>query len=232
MTKTLPSPKDRRAWAQLLTKRRLAAFERALLDPELVSMRQELVKIDQRIAELEAAQDAGMPDHQGWQDLEAGLNQAVFLLKDDPPNAAGALAALERAQAVAAQGARDVATWEMIVLLLEQRRKIADTERKYEELYKLLIPAANLTLMFDDLHAAIEHVIQDRAIQLKLLGELRARLNGDPRARKDSIPIVLPEAYLGAGTADEAGLGGRVVGESGDDDDDLLPGEGPDVSAA
>jgi hypothetical protein len=201
----LPSPQARRDWTTILGRRRLTQFERALMDPDLVSLRQELVKLDLRIAEIEERGRRGESD-KAWNLVNKLANRINDTLAGETLGEKQIERLRDYAQqlsTVAQEGVGDYAMWKEITDLMELRRKTADTERKYEELHKVLIPATQLTVLFDELYGAIEEVVPDRGMQLKLLMEVRGRLNGEVRARRAAIPIVLPEAYLATGTPDE-----------------------------
>lgn len=190
--------KYRREWARLFARRRLDAFERALLDPELVSMKQELVKLDMRISDLEERAKKG-ESRGAWHHVKAFAKEILRTCgsETDLPDLDKMRDLATRLEACAHQGLDDFAVWDELKELIELRRKISDTERKYEELHKLLIPAAELGRMFDDLHAAIEQHVLDRVLQRAIFNEVRMRLNGD-RKSGSLIPAQLPAAFVAA----------------------------------
>jgi hypothetical protein len=184
----------RREWAKAIGRRRLDAFERALTDPDLVSMKQELAKLDLRVADLEARAAKG-ESRSAWGRLRALATELEIRAAQPEPDA-GALSGLAgQIVSVSREGLDDFTLWDEVKVLVELRRRIADTERKYEELHKVLIPAAQVVRLFDDLHAAIEACVPERAMQLALLQEVRARVNGDARRKAAVVPIMLPAAY-------------------------------------
>ena len=187
-----------RAWVKAIGRRRLTAFERAVSDPDLVSMRQELAKLDLRIADLEERAKRG-ESVGAWQRLRALATELELRAMEESPDRekVGDLAA--RIAALSREALDEVSLWDELKQLIELRRRISDTERKYEELHKLLIPHSQLVRMFDELHGAIEAVIEDRPTQLKLIYELRHRLNGEQRPSSGrTTPIALPAAYTDA----------------------------------
>jgi hypothetical protein len=193
-----------RAWVRFIGRRRLSAFERALADPELVSLRQELVKVDGRIAELEERHQRGEPDRPTIATLRREVETALgWLSVDDGETIPTTLAdrlgrardRLTQMSMVLEQAGTDYALWDEVKDLLERRRRLADTERKFEELHKLMIPAAQFTLLMDDVHAALEAVLP-RDAQLRLLQELRARLNAERRDERKLVRTTLPSSYL------------------------------------
>lgn len=192
-----------RAWVKQIGRRRLSDFQRALLDPQLVSMRQELAKIDGRIADLERRAQEG-ESLVGWSTVQ-GLVQDLGLLEigdlDEDTRTARRRELLEKLERATTAGVNDYRLWEEVKDLLELRRKIADTERKYEELHQLLIPYAQMVLLFDHLKQAIEYVLPDRAVQRALLHEVYVRCNGDARDVRQLTPLALPQSFAASAAA-------------------------------
>ena len=188
-----------REWMKSVGKRRLSAIERALSDPELVSLRCELVKIDMRIADLDERSKDG-ESRAGWRKLNALLLTLLDKINTAAiPDEASekAIRDTQREMASIVSGALDeFSHWEELKDLIERRRRLAATEQNWEKLQKVLIPASRLTLFFDNFHEAIYAVINDEHVRLQLLNELRVRLNGDSRKYKQAVPIELPPAYV------------------------------------
>ena len=144
-----------RAWVKTIGRRHLSAFERALLDPDLVSLRQELALLDTRVSDLHRRFKAG-ESHERWLRAEHLLRELTAELAGEELNRAR-VAQLRVSLAELTHAARDEhAVWAATFELIELRRKLADTERKYEEQKHLLIPVTELLLLFDNLHHAIE----------------------------------------------------------------------------
>lgn len=194
-----PSPeltKYRREWAKLVGKRRLSAFELALTDPDLVSLKQELVKIDLRIADLEErarkGESRGSWDH---------IKNFAKAFTDELNNTANPLPDLDKLRGFAEQlaqcaqqGEQDWQTWDEVIKLIEMRRRLSDTERKFEELRNYKVPATEVLRLLDDLHAAVEAIVADRQTRFEIFNEVRLRANGEHTRAK--VPITLPVAYL------------------------------------
>jgi hypothetical protein len=186
-----------REWTKFVGKRRLTAFERALSDPELISLKQEIAKLDLRIADLEERAHKG-ESRGAWHHVKVFARELNKALTNDPVNVDKALELSAGLDQCAQQGLDDFKLWDEIERLIELRRKMVDTERKYEEFNKLLIPASALARLFDDLLYAIEAVIPERTTQRALLHEVRVRLDGEQRRATALVPIELPAAYVEA----------------------------------
>lgn len=186
---------QRRGWAKILTRRQLTDFEQALADPKLISLRQEIARVDARLAEVDRRNKRGESE-KAWSGIKAqiGILRKALDEKNDTA-AADAMAMLDRITEV---GAGDYAHWQEVENLILLRRKLADTERKYVELHELTVPKARLALLFSELHGAIEAIIPERLLQLRLLQELAFRLNGERRDARAAIPVTLPAPYRDA----------------------------------
>lgn len=221
---------QRRSWTRFLGRRRLTELERALTDPELVSLRQELAVVDMRIAELRERTASG-EGRRAWGRLRRRLEVLQIHIGE---------AKWDRVQETATEmkriiedGATDYERWQEIESLLELRRKLADTERKYEELHQLAIPAAQLGRLFDDLLRAVETIIPDRGLQRRLLAEVLRMSEADRAASHQSI--LLPAAFsvavstLSSGREDSDALEATVEDErdSPDRAEIPLPGDAP-----
>lgn len=213
-----PSPADakyRREWSKILGRRRLDAFERAIADPDLVSLKQELALIDLRADDVRRQAVVGASE-QAWQEVKLMARTLTELLEQ--PDEKVELAKLREVVVGLAQtverGLDEWRVWDELKDLIERRRRLADTERKYEEMKHLLVPVAELALLFDDLHAAIEAVIVLPELRRALLHELRVRINDDPDSRNALRSVRLPASYLVELPAShDAGEGGTPVAD-------------------
>jgi len=209
----------RRGWTRVLSKRRLTEFEEALLDPELTSLRQELVKIDLRIHELEERHKASGETRDGWRRVGVVADKLKdSLMVDDDKDVD-----LEKLRTLVSElgervnrGLDDYALWDDLTPLIDRRRRLTQTELEREKLLQVSIPMAQLIILFNDLQGAIESVLPTRELQLKLLQELRLRFNregqNDPRAGK---VLRLPAAFDAVAEAgDDAQASGEVDRDS------------------
>jgi len=202
----------------MIGRRYLTAFEKAILDPKLVSMRQELALLDARIAELKDRQQLAESRGQ-WRtvlDITARLTAALEPGAQRPPDIDRATELATDLYDTARAGVSDYEIWEEIKDLIERRRRIADSERKYEEMEQKLIPITQLVLMFDKLREAIDAVIPDRGMQLQLIQEVRVRCNDEPYDLRARTPLVLPASYLADDSANAVS-----PGDSGETVDDV-----------
>ena len=152
----------------------LAAYERALADPNILSMEGELALVDARIAELLTALGDGGSPSALWvelgrhaDDLERAIGRGD---KTAQRSAVGAILALR------AEGRRAAQTWSELDRLIERRRRVAETEQKRIVAAQASITVAELTTIVMVLLADARDTLGDNALFTRLAGVWRARL--------------------------------------------------------
>ncbi len=212
---------QKRDWSHALTRRRLTQYERALADPELISLKQEIARVDIMVDECYERQGRG-ESSKVWAGMHKLVGKLSDAIEDPEPDLEKIKLLLSELSECTTYAVTEIQVREEVKDLFELRRRLADTERKYEELHKVLIPATQLALLFDDLLIAIETVIPDRTLQVTLLREVRARVEAK-RPTKVALPIRLPASYEitteDATTEESPDVPGSVVGESGGSED-------------
>lgn len=181
-----------RAWMKFVGRRTLTAIERALADPDLTSLKLEIARVDARLEVLEERHANRVAESEGGWERLSDLADELRLAVGDPSPAArdrvdDLITELKR---LAKNGLADYHSWEHIARATEQRRKLVDTERKYEELNKFLVPSSRLAFIFAELHLAIVSTITDLTLRMSLVNELRTRLDGTV-VGADRRPVVL-----------------------------------------
>lgn len=114
-------------YSKALPARLLARYEQAQTDPDLLALREEVVLLDARLADVLSRVDTGESGalwKQARQAMHAFLRARVAGKKKEMHEA---LTALED---VITRGAADYAAWDEIASVIEQRRKLVESERK------------------------------------------------------------------------------------------------------
>lgn len=190
---SISDEKRKRGWTPFIGARRLEEFELALLDPELISLRHELARIDARLTDLDERRQLGEP-YDRWLEFKTHLKKLQPML-DDPILKDDFKASIRAMCDIAEEGISDQQHWDKSVApLIRLRRQVAETERMYEDSRKYFVPIGALAQMFDALHAAIEFVVPERATQLALLYEVRHRLEGY-RTKPNKEVLQLPTEF-------------------------------------
>lgn len=99
-------------------------YEEALSDPELIGLRDDLALMDARLADLLERVDTG-ESGTIWARLQEAMRD--FQRESDPIRQQFLMMAMSQ---MILDGARDVEAWMEIHVILEQRRKTAESERK------------------------------------------------------------------------------------------------------
>lgn len=208
----------RRAYLRLLGARRLSEIEKALNDPDLISLRQELALIDQRMYALHEHEARGESEP-AWEQLGDLLKTALAQfngaeLKKLTKREQKVLSQLETAVRLVNEGLGDYAAWREKQELILVRTRVADTERKYEELREHLISLTTLAIFFDDLHGAIVEVIPEAVLRWRLLTRIGERLNA-VRSRTP-VHLRLPPGFAEPSPAGDAPAEAAVKGMEAD----------------
>lgn len=149
-------------------------FESAYADPELGSLRSQIALAETRMAELLDRLTGESKSHY-WSAAAramADFRAATFEKK------AAALAQLE---AIIEAGAKDEGTWAQLLAVMEQRRKLTETEGKnLERLHQTMTAEQAMALMVTVIDVVRRHV-SDRTVLSEISRELRAVSVGGPR---------------------------------------------------
>jgi hypothetical protein len=191
-----------RDWTSHFGKRRLELFERAVHDPNLVSLRAEIAKIDLRISEIEseALENETASNWKDVRELVATLASELDSKANPVPDLGAIREMVLGLKAVTERGPSKADVWRQILPLIQERRKLAEAERRYEELHDFLIPAAALGLLFDDLHGVLDRSVSDKTTRLNIIQDLITTFHGTVRARTvgREVSLELPAKYQAA----------------------------------
>lgn len=114
-------------YSKAIPARLLAKYEQAQTDPDLLALREEVALLDARLADLLARVDTGESGALWTQARKALQSFTAARAAGDAKAMHEALMDLERA---VGRGAADYVAWDEIGSLMEQRRKLVESERK------------------------------------------------------------------------------------------------------
>lgn len=172
-------------YSKVLPTRLLARYRAAERDPDLTSLRSELALVDARLTDLLSRVDTGESGAAWRALLQAHRAFKRFQATGDVAQMRTALAAL---QGRLEESAPDYEAWREIQELLEQRRKLADSETKRLVVLQRMISAEQLTLMLGVIVDIVSQHITDRAVvsaiatDLQRLGHVGDAAYGLPEA--------------------------------------------------
>jgi len=162
--------------------RLLADYEAALKDPDLVALHEEMALVQAREADLVrrvSTREAG----ESWGDVRAAM--AAFRKAQRDDDAPAAAAALKRMEAALAEGEDDYAAWAELLATIEQRRKLADTERRRLEALEQNINRQQALVLAAALQDAVRRHVPDPAVLSAIGLELGRILAHNGAVRRD-----------------------------------------------
>jgi hypothetical protein len=184
--KTLRSPasanyKDGR-YSRFLPSRMFAAYREAGLDPELMSLRQDLGLLDARIIDVLKRVDTGEAGAI-WQAAQAAMVRFDRAwLKKDGKDMESALAEAKR---LMTQGASDYAAWQEVGSLMDQRRKLVESEQRRLTLAHEVLSRDQAMALMGQLVDILQRHVPDRNILNAIALDIQAmgyRSNGHTAA--------------------------------------------------
>lgn len=154
-------------YSKLLPARLAARYQEAKTDVDLLALRDEIALLDARMGDVLGTVDTG-ESSKIWKELQAvnGELQAAVLAKDNPrvTKAVRSLSTLIDA------GSADVEAWNDVYGLIDQRRRVVESERKrLVELQQVITSAQALTMM-----SVILSIIQTHVTERDVLAAISA----------------------------------------------------------
>jgi hypothetical protein len=150
-------------------------YQEALDDPELIALNDEIALIDARLAELLGRIDSG-ESMSVWEKLRKAYQalREAQAAKD----VAGTVDALNVLGDMIERGGRDDETWNQIYYLLDQRRKLTESERKRRVDMQQMVTAERLTILMTAVQDAIRRNVHDRDTLSAISADIRALISG------------------------------------------------------
>lgn len=173
-------------YSKVLPGRLLARYQEAAQDEELLALREDVALIDARLADVLSRVDTGETGA-SWQAARAGLKVVRRAIGDNDPVALRkGLAALGDA---IDQGAADYAAWGEIGRLLEQRQRLAESERRrLVEMQQMLTAEQAMTFLAAVLDSVRQHVT-DRKVLAAVSAELASIAAGPGGRAARSVSV-------------------------------------------
>ena len=160
-------------YSQLLPSHLADRYRQSLADPDFLSLRDEIALLDARIGELVGELMGGGGE---WAAVETGLDRVrIAVSTNDVQLMASALAAI---QAQVTAGAKVQAIWGAVVPLLEQRRKLAETERRRIVDAQQMVTLEQMMALLAVVRDAINTHITDGPTRARIADELRTLARG------------------------------------------------------
>lgn len=152
-----PGFKDGR-YSKVLPKRMLERYNAAITDPELLNLSAEIAIVDARLSDLLVRVESGDAGEIWDKLVKARQKYADASLKADIPEMGAQLDAM---CALIDRGAADVAAWREIHGVLEQRRRLVESERKRLVEQEQMLTLHEAQTMFLAMAAAVKANVSD-----------------------------------------------------------------------
>lgn len=168
-------------YSRYLPERLMERYQDALHDEDLLNLRHEVALVDTRIADLLEQVERGDLGAR-WLELQAHY-ETLTLATQQKDLGAGA-AAFEKIGALITGGASDYLVWAQISAMLEQRRRLAESERRrLVDMQQMITSEQAMTLV-----AALSDIVRKRVTDRDILAAIQndlARLLDRRDARRD-----------------------------------------------
>jgi hypothetical protein len=148
-------------YSRCLPTRLAAHYEAAAHDPELLELREHIALTDARITDLLSRVDTG-ESGQLWRQAQAAMHR--FRREQ----AHGHIEAMQRAlgwiERLITEGAADYAAWQEVVGLIEQRRKLVESEQRRLTMAHDTLTAEQAMTLVAQMVAIIQRHVPDRVV--------------------------------------------------------------------
>lgn len=165
-------------YSKHLPTRMLATFDEARNDPDLLALHADIALIDARLSDVLARVDSGESGHI-WQELKATYKALQDANRSRDTQAAGQ--ALNEIGSLITRGHLDYAAWADVRTLVEQRRKLVESERKRLVDMQQVITSEQAMLLIARLYDSVTQHVSDRTALAAIaadLGGLTAQATG------------------------------------------------------
>jgi hypothetical protein len=154
----------------MLPTRLLESYDLAFNDSEILALRHELAVCDARIGDLLGRVDTGEAGSL-WRNLRESYSDLLAAnASGDMGQAATALNDIGR---LIGRGQSDYAAWHEVLIVIEQRRRLAESEQKRLVAMKAMIPSERAAVLFTRIGSAIKTIVKDEGERRALAREFR-----------------------------------------------------------
>ena len=171
-----PNFKDGR-YSKYLPARLAGKYLEAQNDPELLNLAGEIGLVEARIAELLEGVDRDAVGRV-WAKIRATYDDLDLAMKTGDSN--GTIACMVELGKLTRTGNRDYYAWEEIVKLIEQRRKLVDSERKRRVDMQNMITADRAMLLVSAIVGVIRDNVADRKVLTRISNEIGKLITVEP----------------------------------------------------
>jgi hypothetical protein len=151
---------------------RLAAhYDEATHDPELLELRRDIALTDARMIDLLQRVDTG-ESGQLWRQAQAAM--ARFRRERAKGNIEAMQWALARIEQLITEGVEDYAAWQEVMDLIEQRRKLVESEQRRLTMAHASLTSEQAMTLLAQVVAAIQRHVPDKAVLSAIAQDIQA----------------------------------------------------------
>jgi hypothetical protein len=158
-------------WSKYLPNRLAEKYNEASKDPELLNLRQDIGLIDARVSDVLSRVDTGEAGAM-WKAAKDYYRSIEAAIAESDPIAMRV--GMNQLGEVLGKGIGDWAAWNEVIGLLEQRRKLVDTERKRLIDMNQMISSEKAVLMITAITSVIREKVTDREVMNSIIYGIRA----------------------------------------------------------
>ncbi len=162
----------------------LPAFERALADPDLESLRVEIATLEARMQQL-LGRLLGGTTAMHWTRAYQLFEQAL----DDSLEPATRAAAIGACRELLRDGAADQAVWGEVYGVMEQRRRLAETQGKNNEKLRQTLTVKEAMTLLAYMAGMVKRHVKDRKEQRSILADLRSIAMGESSDASEPVDV-------------------------------------------
>lgn len=179
----LPQTKSGR-YSKYLPQRLVERYETATQDTELLAMKEDIALLDARLSDLLRRVDTGEAGT-AWREARTAYRKVVNAIRAEDGQAI--MAGMDELDNVLGRGASDYAAWNEIQSILEQRRRLVESEQKRLVMGQQMVTTEEATILIAALLDAIHRSVNDPGTLSTIQTEFN-RLLGRPDRQRVITP--------------------------------------------
>jgi hypothetical protein len=173
-----PLFKDGR-YSRFLPARLGPRYDEARADGELLALREDIALTDARLGDLLSRVDTGESGAL-WRSLMAARED--LLARRKAGDTVGQIAALNQIVELIAEGHADYRAWGEVAAVLDQRRRLVESERKRLVEMQQMISSERMMVLLGAVVGVIQEHVRDRAILSGITTGIQKLITADPDA--------------------------------------------------
>lgn len=147
-------------------------LENFMNDPTISSLREDLALADTRLS-MKLEEIEGMETGQRWEELEERAAELDVALRNDDP--ATANQALREIQRIIQEGAEEKEHWDEIFDIMEQKRKLAETENKRIKASSNTLTPEEASMLIDVMVQLMKDVVEEHDVPKEALKDFNRK---------------------------------------------------------